>query len=164
MTVAIISDSHDNIPNLKKALDFCQKNNINTIIHCGDLSRPSTLKQALSPKSCLQIHFVFGNADQLEIFNKEQIPQLKIYNQIGDINLKNKKIAFTHYPGEAKMLAKTQKYDYVFYGHTHKPWEQTIEKTKLVNPGNLANMFYKPSFAILDLEKNKLELKILEMI
>ena len=54
--------------------------------------------------------------------------------------------------------------DNIFYGHNHKPWEQTMGKTKLVNPGTLAGMFYKASFAVLDLEKSKLELIILERI
>jgi predicted phosphodiesterase len=52
----------------------------------------------------------------------------------------------------------------VFYGHDHKPWEEMIGETRIVNPGNLANIFYAPTFAIFDTETGKLELKILSKI
>jgi len=86
---------------------------------------------------------------------------LKIHGQIGTLIRENKKIAFTHYPEKAKKLSRLQEYDYVFYGHTHKPWEEQIGQTKMVNPGNLTNVYYQSSFAVLNLEKNNLSLKIL---
>jgi uncharacterized protein len=67
-----------------------------------------------------------------------------------------------HYPEIAKKLAESGNYDAVFYGHTHRPWEETIGSCRLVNPGELAGQRYKPCFAIYDTETDKLELKILE--
>jgi hypothetical protein len=165
-TVAIFSDSHDQIPNLKKALEFCQKNGIDTIIHCGDLEKAETLIEAWPNDFKATIHFCWGNADKTdEIIKKQKIfTQLKIYGQIGNIFLENKNIAFTHRIEKAKKLAETQKYDYIFYGHSHKPWAEKIGKTHLINPGDLSGFIYQPSFAILDLEKNKFFLKILNRI
>jgi len=162
--IAIFSDSHDNLPNLKKALNFCEKNKITTIIHCGDLCQLTGLIEIWPKKLDASIHFVYGNADYIDDINQhaKTFKIFKIYGQTGIITLENKKIAFTHYLTKAKKLGETQKYDYVFYGHDHRPWEQIMGKTRLVNPGNLAGTFYKATFAILDLEKNKLELIILE--
>ena len=164
MKIAILSDSHDNLPNLKKALGFCQKNKINIIIHCGDLCQLTSLIESWPNKLEAKVHFTYGNADYVDDINQQAkaFRNLKIYGQIGTITLENKKIAFTHHTEKARKLGKTQEYDYIFYGHDHKPWEQTKGKTKLVNPGTLAGMFYKATFAILDLEKNELSLKILE--
>jgi len=162
MKIAIFSDSHDNVPNLEKALSYCQAEKINTVIHCGDLCKIISLIEAWPKNLEAKIHFVYGNADISEELNQKIFPQLKIYGQIGMIFLENKKIAFTHYLEKAEKIAEKQEYDYIFYGHSHKPWEKTIGKTKLVNPGNLAGTFYKPTFAVLDLEKNELSLKILE--
>lgn len=75
-----------------------------------------------------------------------------------------RKIAFCHFPEIAKELVRRQKYDIVFYGHTHKPWLKKIGKTRLVNPGNIAGMFYKSTFATYDTKTDKLELKIIEQI
>ena len=85
----------------------------------------------------------------------------KVFEESGQIKIGGKKIAFCHFPEIGRDLAKTQKYDLVFYGHTHKPWEEKIGKTRLVNPGNIAGLFFRPSFAIYDTKTGKLELKIL---
>ena len=37
MKIAIISDSHDNWPNILTALKFIEKRGIDLIIHCGDI-------------------------------------------------------------------------------------------------------------------------------
>jgi len=166
MFLAILADSHDNILNLKKVLDFCKKKQIKNIIHCGDLCQIETLIEAWPKNFDGIMHFVLGNADNLEnlILKQKKFFKIKIYGKIGKLFIENKKIAFTHYPEIAEKLNQTQKYDYIFYGHTHKPWEEKKEGTILVNPGNIANIYYQPSFALLDLEKNKLSLKILNRI
>ena len=55
-------------------------------------------------------------------------------------------------------------FNLVFHGHTHKAWEEKINETRMINPGELAGQFYKPTFAIYDTETDKLELKILERL
>ncbi len=161
MYLTIISDSHDQIHNLKEALNYCRQEKISTIIHCGDLCKISSLIEAWPKDFEAKVHFVYGNADILEELDNKIFSCLKIYGKIGEIFIENKRMAFTHFPAQAKKLGETQKYDYIFYGHTHKPWEESLGKTKLVNPGELAGTFYQASFAVLDLEKNELSLKIL---
>ena len=154
MRIAVISDSHDNLPNLKKALDFIKKEKIKIIIHCGDISTPETLEE-IAKNFKGKIHYVFGNADKGK-FEEDK-------KEFGEIKIAGKKIAFCHFPEKAEELAKTG-YDIVFYGHTHKPWEEVIGKTRLVNPGNLTGLWYKGTFAVYDPKTNKLELKILERL
>jgi len=165
MKIAIISDSHDNIPNLKKAIDFIKKEKIKTILHCGDVCAPATLKEVFSNFKG-KVYIVFGNVDgdhfNMTKLSFEKLSDVKILGEIGELTLGGKKIAFTHYPKFAKGLAATGNYDIVFYGHSHKPWEEKINNTKLVNPGNLAGIFYKPTFAIYNTKTGKLELKILQ--
>ena len=166
MKIAIISDTHDNLINFKKALSWIKKRKIKTIIHCGDVFKPSVLKRALENFSG-KTHIVFGNTDKdyfssLEDF--KSLPKVKIWTKAGEIETDKRKIAFCHLPESAKHLAGSQKYDIVFYGHSHKPWIEKIGKTKLVNPGNLAGIFYKATFAFYDTKTGKLELKILEKL
>lgn len=166
MRFAIISDSHDNLPNIYKAIDYIQKQGIKTIIHCGDVCAPGVMKEITS-KFNGEIHLVFGNVDgDQEMMQKisEQTPNLTIYGQTGELKLDNKKITWTHYPWLADELAKTQKYDLIFYGHDHKAWEKIEGKTTLRNPGTLAGLFAKPTFAIYDTKNDKAELILLEKI
>ncbi len=43
MILAIMSDSHDNIWNVRKGLEMIQSHEAALIIHCGDLVAPFTL-------------------------------------------------------------------------------------------------------------------------
>ena len=166
MKFAIISDSHDNMPNLHKALAWMKQNNIEELIHCGDLCAPAVIREALAPEFSEPIHMVFGNVE-----DRDNTPRLATefshithYGDLGEIEIAGLKIAFIHYPDKAKELAESGKYDLVFYGHSHKPWEETIGQTQLINPGTLAGLFYKASFAVYDTDTKKLELKILEQL
>jgi putative phosphoesterase len=161
--IAIISDSHDNLEKVKKLTEFLNKENIKILIHCGDVSKVETIKEILNNFKG-KIYLSFGNAE----INKEEFlklskenKRLKVFNEFGEVKIKNKKIAFCHFYDLALKLAKSKKYNFVFYGHTHKPWEEKIENTKLINPGNLAGQFYPASFAIYDFNKNIFSLKIL---
>lgn len=165
MKIAIISDSHDNIPNLKKVLTILDEEKIDHILHCGDVSSPDTLNEIFLQFQG-KINLAFGNTDFDHFEEKknysEEMPNLEIWKYFGVVEIGGKKIAFLHFPDKARELAESQKYDFVFYGHSHKPWEEKIGKTEFVNPGNVAGLYYRASFAILDLESGKLSLKILD--
>jgi hypothetical protein len=166
MKIAIFSDSHDNIPNTEKALDWISREKINFLIHCGDLAAPAILTDVIAPKFSDQIHFVHGNVGDPELLEKisKNFPNVTVHGEVGQTEIGGKKIAFTHFPEKAIELAKKGGFDLVFYGHTHKPWEEKIGTARLINPGTLAGMFYKATFAVYDTETDKLELKILERI
>ena len=167
MKIAIISDTHDNLPNLKKAIEWIKKEKIDTLIHCGDVCAPATLREILKVFPG-KFFLVFGNVDgdhfRVTKLSYESFPNLKVLGEWGEVEIENKKIAFCHFPQFAKGLACTQNYDLVFYGHTHKPWEEKIDKCRLVNPGNLAGLYYKPTFAVYDTKTDELGLKILEKL
>jgi len=164
MKIAIVSDTHDNLPNFKKAVDWIKKEKINTIIHCGDIFKAETIKESLVDYKG-KIHLIFSPADadfsKIPQDSFKNLPRVKVYEKFGELKVDGKEIAFCHFPEIATELANNQKYDLVFYGHTHKPWEEKIGKTRLVNPGNIANILYKPTFAVYETKTDKLELKIL---
>ncbi len=153
MKFAIVSDTHDNIKNFNKIIDFLNKEKIEVILHCGDICNQETIDEAVKNFKG-EIKFVIGNGD----YELENIPETM------EIEFDGKKIFFNHYPDVAKKMAESGKYDLVFYGHTHKPWEEKIGSCRLVNPGESAGQHLKPTFAIYDTKKDFLELKILEKI
>lgn len=168
MKIAIISDTHDNLANLEKFLSWSKKNKIEMIIHCGDIATGDTV-DFLATGFAGAIHLVYGNMDfnyRDDIYlSTDNFPHVKLHGDTGHINTKAINIAFCHFPDQAKKLATTGKYNLVFYGHTHKPWLETLlNNCQLINPGTLGGVFQKASFAVYDTETKKLELKILELL
>lgn len=174
MKIAIISDTHDNLVNLKNALAWIMRQGISIIIHCGDLNSPEALKTIFHTGFKGEIYLVGGNADMPNLEkeiekiekNKEDkgIKELKYYESIGKIKIQGIKIGFTHFPDIARELANSQNFDFVFYGHSHRPWQEEVGKTSMINPGNVAGIFYRPSFAVLNTKTKEVKLKILEKL
>lgn len=167
MPIAIISDIHDNLINLAKVLNFCQEKKIKEIICCGDVASEETLAQLA--KFSGSIHLVFGNMD-LDYHKQETVvekhPNIILYQGVGEVVLNGKKIAFVHEPAQLKSYLQhvQSRPDIIFHGHTHKPWTQVIEGVQVVNPGNVANIFYAPTFALYDIQVNQLELIMINQL
>jgi hypothetical protein len=165
MKIAIVSDTHDNWSNFKKAIEWIKKEKIQLILHCGDISTQETIDDAKKLFGG-EIRFVKGNADH----GLSYLPEKQ------ELEFNGKKIAFTHFPDKAKKMAQAGSFDLVFYGHTHRPWDEKIipkvssknnadkKECHMINPGELAGHFYKPTFAVYDTATGKLELKILEKL
>jgi len=159
MKIAIISDTHDNLENLKKFFDFAKKKKIKILIHCGDVCNGETLKEI--EKNFERIYLSLGNADIKDSILKEA-KKTKIFENEGRIEIENLKIGFCHmFNLKEKNL---EDFDFYFFGHSHWPFLKKEGNCYLANPGNLAGLFYKATFAILDTKTKKIELKILEKI
>jgi len=191
MKIAIISDIHNNEVNLKKVLDFCARENVEAIVCCGDLASKEVL-DLMNDNFSGKIYYTFGNADYDDVTNlwtgstKKRVSDSDekvvykntfLYKDFGEAIVENKssspaegeagrgwRIAFVHYPDIAKSLARTGKYDFVFYGHTHKPWivnsplpegRQRGVGVTLLNPGTTGGEIYPPTFALWDTTKTK---------
>lgn len=164
MKIAIISDIHDNLANLENFLSFAKKERVTVVFCCGDVISTETLDYLISNFKG-KVFLTLGNADLkekiLEKFSKGN-SKLTLFKDFGEVKLDNLKIVFSHSLGKIKN--PVQEYDFVFYGHTHRPSLENLGKTKILNPGNLAGLYYKATFAILDTKNKRPELKILEKI
>jgi predicted phosphodiesterase len=97
--------------------------------------------------------------EQLRKFkNVKSYKNIKIFSNFGEIEIVGKKVAFVHFPKVAKGLAESGKYNFVFYGHTHKPWTEIVNDCTLLNPGNVAGEYYLPTFATWNTQDDKFEL------
>ncbi|PIB33297.1 hypothetical protein BFP78_03290 [Gaetbulibacter sp. 5U11] len=156
MKIGIYSDIHDNIFNLEKTLQYFKDQNIEHTFFCGDFCSPIPVKTI--GNSDITTHCVFGNgdADRFTFLNlaHNQFPNLKLNSEYAVIDLNNKKIAMTHYPFYANALARTGDYDLVLCGHTHEAKVELIDKTWLINPGEVMGWKGKASFAVYNFENN----------
>lgn len=151
MKIAVLSDIHDNIENLKKVLRQVKKEKCEVILFCGDYCAPSVVK--LISQLNLPTYAVFGNVDGAHYEITKLVENTSHYHQfkvMAEIELGGRKIALCHYPQLARGLATTGEYDAVFHGHTHQTDQEKIGKTLLANPGEVTNFKGHSTFGIYD--------------
>jgi len=163
MKVVIISDIHDNIVNLNKCLAWCKKKNTEELICCGDVTNIETI-EIMAASFLGTIHLVKGNINLYEEKDIKKYANINNYGQVGRFKINNFDIGLCHEPYLIEEVKIKGKCDYIFYGHTHRPWIEEKNGVNIVNPGALGGMFQKASFALWDTTKNKIELKILEKL
>lgn len=166
MKIAIISDTHDNLATLDKFISFAKIAEVGTVIHCGDVADGPTLEHLVQNLN-VPVFLALGNmdyVDRLETIIKKYPNRITLFENFGKAELCGLNIGFCHHIQTARDNAKKGNFDFVFYGHSHKPWMENIGSCVMANPGNLAGMFYKATFATLDAKTKKLDLHIVERI
>lgn len=161
MKILIISDSHDNIANLEKVLAWAKENNVDALIHAGDLSAPSILGKVIAPNFSGPIHLILGNVGDpiLAKVVADKFPQVKYYGEQGEFEIDGKKIALAHEPAKAESLIDSGNYDLVVYGHTHQAEVRTAGATLVVNPGTVGGLFAPATFVVYNTETGAPEIK-----
>lgn len=161
MLIAILSDIHDNIWNLEKALP--QLEEAGALLFCGDFCAPFTL-QMMAEGFSGPVHCVFGNNDGdafLLSHIARQARNVTLYPQMGELELGGKKVAFIHYPHIANGLAASGKYDAVFSGHTHEHRVEKVGSTLWANPGEVMGRFGKPTFGLYNTDNGEFILRLI---
>lgn len=152
MRIAVLSDTHDQILNLRAAVTYCNSYSVQMLIHCGDLISPFMLEELA--KFAGAIHFVYGNniGDQHVISQAcgTKFPTITNHGILGAVEAGGKKIAFTHYPVMARGLATQGGFDVVCCGHNHIYKVENVGAALLINPGQLLGKDSRPGFCILE--------------
>jgi len=172
MLVGIISDTHDNLLGLKKAIQIFKERKIGMLIHCGDWVSPFTLEffDREMKELKIPIKSVVGNnpgdikrtiMSNSKMINPIEWPKTVMLT----FDIEGKSIVVYH--GDDREILSTlidsQKYDVVFTGHTHASRNETIGKTLVINPGTTSyacegEIVDKASIAIYDSKTNKAEI------
>lgn len=159
MRIAIISDTHDQIANLRAAVAYCNAYQVGMIIHCGDLVSPFMLSELADFGGA--VHLVYGNnpGDKhlISQFCGTKFPSLTHHGDFGAVEAGGRKFAFTHYPQLARGLAAQGGFDVVCCGHNHRYQVEQVGATLLINPGELLGKDDQPGFAILDTTSGQVE-------
>lgn len=152
MKLAILSDSHDHILNLRSAVIYCNSFGVQVIVHCGDLISPFMLDELARFGG--PVHLIYGNnaGDQhlISQWCGTKFPSITHHGVLGAIEAGGRKIAFTHYPEMARGLASQGGFDVVCCGHNHTYKVEMIGESLLMNPGELLGKDGQPSFIILE--------------
>jgi len=162
MKIAIISDTHDHVPHIQKAVELIKKEEARLVIHAGDFCSPF----AVLPFKGLNLVGIFGNNDG-DVY--------RIMDKFGDINathagelldFKEDGIHFAVYhgtqPGITDALVKCGTYDVVIAGHTHEKVLENNGKTIFINPGTAHGFGKEATFALFDTAARKAEFITIE--
>jgi len=158
MKIGIISDTHDDVENTKKAVEIFKEKRVNFVIHLGDYISPPIVRLFKG----LKLTGIFGNNDGYKYILMKVFDEIdgEIKGDFGVIEIEGMKIALYH--GEFKeiseALAQSGNYELLLTGHWHKSEEKKIGKTLWISLGS-ANRFFAenstPIIGIFDTENRK---------
>ena len=156
MVLGVMSDTHDHLDNVKKALTLFKDRNVDIVVHCGDIISPFCLD--LLNKSTLEWLGGLGNNDgEVEILIKRADGRLS--KEPKEIEIAQKKILIKHYHHFVDDIAKSGRYHLILYGHTHQVRIEKVGNVLIVNPGECCGwLTRKATVAIVDLESMEAEI------
>ena len=138
MIIGIMSDTHDRVPYIKKAIERLKEERVKLVLHAGDYVSAFTAK----PYAELDVPLigVFGN-------NCAETELLKrVYAEVGcdlrgyftEVEADGLRIALLH--GHRKQdinKANSGDYDVIVRGHTHRSSISEEKGTLVINPGEV---------------------------
>jgi putative phosphoesterase len=165
MLIGLISDTHDNLPMVEKAVKRLNDERVDLVLHAGDYVAPFVI-QKFKTLNCRLIG-IFGNNDgDHELLRKRfsETSNCEVRGRFAEVSAGGFRIALTH-GDEAELLnalASCQYFDAVVYGHAHAVAASTNGKTLVVSPGEVCGYLTgKATLALLDTEKR--EARIVEL-
>lgn len=154
MQVAIMSDSHDNIWNMRKAVEIVKNSNAELLIHCGDFIAPFMLKEL--DDAGIPVHGVFGNndGDQFTLTRMAAVTlnNITLHGLSGQVDAAGFSIGFTHYAELGAGLVSAGQCQLVCFGHTHVHDIKKDAGVTLLNPGEVMGKEGAPGFCFVDTE------------
>lgn len=152
MKIGIISDSHDHMENIKKAVQIFQDRKVGYVIHLGDYVNPASVKLFQG----IHLIGIFGNNDG------DKYRLMRSFQEIGgemkgdflELQEGGLKIACYHgtEPQIREALIASEKYEVVLYGHTHSYEDRYVKKTRVLNPGTAHGFWKEASVMIFDMD------------
>lgn len=158
MIIAVMSDSHDNIWKLQDSFSYLL--DVDIIVHCGDIISPFMILRLIHGVNGKPVHIVWGNNDGDKRLLTEAAASADNIHLHGDyalLDLDGYRIAINHYPGIARALAESGKFNLVCYGHDHTAHDEWVGNTLLLNPGELMGMNGHSTIVIFNTETNNIK-------
>lgn len=142
MKIGIISDTHDYVQNIRRAVRVFNDRQVDLVIHAGDFANPIAIESLVGVK----LVGVLGNNDKdipgLASAFKKIRGELK--GELFETVFDGLKFAVYHGTniGKREQLMKSDKYDVFIYGHTHRKDDRYIRNTRVINPGTAKGWFF----------------------
>jgi putative phosphoesterase len=159
MLIGLISDTHDNLPMVTKAVKRLNEENVELVLHAGDYVASFVIPRFKELKA--RLIGVFGNNDGDHELLKKRFSEnesLEIRGNFADITVDGVRIALLHGSDVEllKALVEAECFDVVVYGHVHNAQAYRRGRTLVVNPGEVCGYLTgKSTVALLDTVKRE---------
>jgi putative phosphoesterase len=165
MLIGAISDTHDNLPQIEKAVKYLNAQKVELVLHAGDYVAGFVIPK-FRQLNCKLIG-VFGNNDgDHELLKKRfsETVNCTVNERFASVQVEGYKIALLH--GEETELlnaiVNSEYFDAVIHGHSHNRSIENKGKTLAINPGELCGYLTgKSTLSLLDTTKH--EARIVEL-
>ena len=137
MRLGVLSDTHNQLPRLRRAIQLLRAEGAEALVHCGDLTGPEVVAACAE----LPCYFAFGNHDADMVGELRQaIAQAGgvCLAWGGEVTLAGKRVAVTH--GHMRVDVRrllAARPDYLLSGHSHIRQDWREGPTRRINPGAL---------------------------
>ena len=162
LKIGVISDTHDHIENAKRSVKIFNAQNIEYCFHAGDIISPFLAPLVFKELKC-KLYAVFGNNDGERLFLKVKFEEIDA--EIGGnqfiTEIDGKKIVLFHTlePRLLDAVIRSNEFDVIISGHTHKASIKKENNTLAINPGETCGYLTgKATIGIIDLEKMEAEI------
>jgi uncharacterized protein len=148
--IGAMSDSHDNLTMIRRAVAVFNDAGCDLVLHAGDIVAPFAIKE-LAALNC-PVRAVYGNVDGEKIGLKMAVePFGEIQEAPFVFSHRGREILLCHIDLPVRKYIASGKYDIIIFGHTHKPEVRKHGKTLAVNPGETGGWLTgKSTVALLD--------------
>jgi len=162
MRIAILSDIHDNLWNLRAAIGHAS--GAEALICCGDICSPFVMDQLAEFPG--PVHIVFGNNDaDLFRITRKASDRVRVHGEFLETTLEGCRIAVNHFDNIVRPIALSGQYDLVCFGHNHEFRVMRLGRTMAINPGPIMGAKFPggrwadvdPTFVIYDTEACRAE-------
>lgn len=169
MKIGILSDSHDHVWNLRRALAALDRE-AELLIHCGDLCSPFIVP-LMARHFGGPVHAVFGNndADRYRLqLQAAAAGRVRLEGESWFAELGGKRFAVHHFDDVGRRLAATGDFDVVCFGHNHRLEVERVGATWIVNPGPIlgyapgSGADVDPTFVVYDSDRDVATVRRLE--
>ena len=161
MNIGVLSDTHNHLPETRRALECLLRRGAAHLVHCGDAGVDVLdLLSAECLANGIRAHVALGNCDLMDRLEPRFCPApagLEIAMQ-PEFDLAGKRCAALHGHQRAALaqVVSSGRCDYVFTGHTHQPMDEQVGRTRVLNPGSCARPRGGPPTALLlDVESGR---------
>ena len=164
MKIGLVSDTHDRLPFIDRAVNKLNEENVELVLHAGDYSAPFAAYR-FKPLRAKMIG-VFGNNDAERSMLQKNFKAIgaDVHGKFAEIDVDEVKIALLH-GDETSLLSSlinTNAFDVIVFGHTHQAEIRKEKETLVVNPGEVCGYLSgKATIALLDTQT--LEVKLHEI-
>ena len=158
MKIGIMSDSHDHLDNIKKAVQIFNMENVDIVVHCGDFVAPFAIKPLRD--LTMKVFACYGNNDGEKVMLQKIFQEfgIEIHQRNQAVKYNGKNILLMHEPDFPDIYAESGEFDLICYGHTHHPDIHKLNDIYIVNPGETCGWLTgNPTIVLADLARQEVE-------